>query len=90
LVKVLPAKGQFSREILMKRCHQCGGKFGLVRHHHLRHPFCSLRCLERFRRPAAEEVFRQKATPVERSADIEQTLGASGLMSELDQPEKRR
>ena len=74
----------------MKRCHQCGGKFGLVRHHYLHHPFCSRRCLERFRRPVVEEVLRHKATQAEGSADIERTLHASGLMSELDQPERRR
>jgi len=74
----------------MKRCHQCGGKFGLVRHHYLRHPFCSRRCVERFRRPVAEEILRHKPTEVNGSADIEQTLRASGFMSDLDQPQRRR
>ena len=74
----------------MKRCHQCSGKFGLVRHHYLRHPFCSRRCVERFRRPVAEEILRSKATRGEGGADIEQTLHASRLMSELDQLERRR
>ena len=74
----------------MKRCHQCGGKFGLVRHHYLRHPFCSRRCVERFRRPVAEEVLRHKATQAERSAEIEQTSHTSGLMADLDHPDRRR
>ena len=33
----------------MKVCDECGGKFGLVRHHYLRYSFCSRRCLERFK-----------------------------------------
>lgn len=33
----------------MKACETCGGKFGLVRHYHYRHQFCSERCLNMFR-----------------------------------------
>jgi hypothetical protein len=44
----------------MNRCHQCGGKFGLVRHHYLRHPFCSRRCIELFKEPVISEILRYK------------------------------
>jgi hypothetical protein len=30
----------------MKRCHHCGGQFGLVRHRHFGLNFCTARCLE--------------------------------------------
>jgi hypothetical protein len=32
----------------MKRCAQCGGKFGLIRHRWYSRQFCSLRCRARF------------------------------------------
>jgi hypothetical protein len=48
------------RTAVLKRCHQCGGKFGLVRYYYLRHPFCSRRCLERYKTPLAAEVSRRK------------------------------
>ena len=44
----------------MKVCHQCGGKFGLVRYHYFRHPFCSRLCVERFKKRQAAEVLRRK------------------------------
>jgi hypothetical protein len=34
----------------MKRCCQCGGGFGLVRHAILREQFCSKMCLEGYQR----------------------------------------
>ena len=48
------------RTAVLKRCHQCGGKFGLVRYYYLRHPFCSRRCVERFKIPLEEELWRRK------------------------------
>jgi hypothetical protein len=30
----------------MKRCLQCGGQFGLIRHAYFRSQFCSRKCLE--------------------------------------------
>jgi|EndMetStandDraft_5_1072996.scaffolds.fasta_scaffold684443_1 hypothetical protein len=74
----------------MKRCHLCGGKFGLVRHHYVRHSFCSRRCVERFSRAMAEEIRRHKAGQLEGGADVEQMLHTSGFMRKLDQPERTR
>jgi hypothetical protein len=48
------------RTVVLKRCHQCGGKFGLVRYYYMRHPFCSRRCAERFKTPLATEILRRK------------------------------
>jgi len=31
------------------QCAVCGGKFGLVRHYSWRTPFCSKKCVDRFR-----------------------------------------
>ena len=45
-----------------KRCHQCGGQFGLVRHYYLRQPFCSRRCLENFKRPLVAVILRKKSS----------------------------
>ena len=45
---------------VVKVCHQCGGKFGLVRYHYFRHPFCSRLCVERFKKRQAAEVLRRK------------------------------
>jgi hypothetical protein len=33
----------------MKRCAQCGGKFGLIRHTFLRGQFCSKICLQAYK-----------------------------------------
>jgi hypothetical protein len=33
---------------MKNQCKSCGGKFGLVRHHHWHQAFCSKRCLARF------------------------------------------
>jgi hypothetical protein len=43
-----------------KRCHQCGGQFGLMRHYYLRQPFCSRRCLESFKRSLIAVILRKK------------------------------
>lgn len=39
------------------RCFQCFGPFGLIRHHHQCHAFCSQRCLDGYKlgRPKREE-----------------------------------
>jgi hypothetical protein len=39
------------------RCFQCFGPFGLTRHHHHCHAFCSQRCLDSYKlgRPKADE-----------------------------------
>ena len=47
----------------MKRCRQCGGKFGLVRHHDVRHSFCSRRCVDRFKKKLAAQVLLRKMIP---------------------------
>jgi hypothetical protein len=70
----------------MNRCYQCGGKFGLVRHHYLRHPFCSRRCVERFKGPVIEEIARCKKAMVDQSSNIET---ASGSSSELKAKQAR-
>ncbi len=44
----------------MKRCHQCGGKFGLVRYNFLRQAFCSRRCMDRYKKLLEAEVLRRK------------------------------
>jgi len=76
-----------SIETIGSRFNQRSFAFCAARENKSAHPFRSRRCLERFRRPVAEEVLRHKATQVERSAEIEQTLHTSGLMSDMDQPE---
>jgi hypothetical protein len=45
---------------VVKVCHQCGGKFGLVRYHYLRNSFCSRQCLQCFKQRQAAEVLRRK------------------------------
>jgi hypothetical protein len=40
----------------VKLCHQCGGKFGLVRYYNLRRPFCSRRCVDRFKKSLAQRL----------------------------------
>src|SRR5664280_2515892 len=45
---------------VVKVCHQCGGKFGLVRHHYLRYSFCSRQCLECFKQRLVEGVSLRK------------------------------
>jgi hypothetical protein len=45
---------------LVKRCYQCGGKFGLVRYRVLRQCFCSRRCMERYKKLLEAEVLRRK------------------------------
>ena len=44
----------------MKVCHQCGGKFGLVRYYYHNHPFCSRLCAEQFKKRVVVEVLRRK------------------------------
>jgi hypothetical protein len=39
----------------MKRCAQCGGKFGLIRHRWYSRQFCSLRCRGRFLNQLAQD-----------------------------------
>jgi hypothetical protein len=34
----------------MKRCHHCGGRFGLMRYRHHTLQFCTARCLEIWKR----------------------------------------
>ena len=65
----------------MKRCHQCGGKFGLIRHHYLRHPFCSRPCVERFHTLKAEEILDHKRTDFKRTSH---TLGCNSEPTQLD------
>jgi len=76
--------GASKREAPMKRCHQCGGKFGLVRHYYLRHQFCSRRCVERFSGRIAKEILRHK------NGDIEPTVPGSSFVSEPTPVEKHR
>jgi hypothetical protein len=40
----------------MKRCHHCGGRFGLVRHRHYTLQFCTARCLEIWKRVQSERA----------------------------------
>ncbi len=40
----------FYEGVVMKRCSQCGGKFGLIRHAFLRAQLCSKKCLEAYKR----------------------------------------
>jgi len=68
----------------MNQCHQCGGKFGLVRHNYLRHPFCSRGCVERFKLPVIEEILRCKKALVEQRSDIETASDSSSSARELE------
>jgi hypothetical protein len=47
----------------MKRGHQFGGEFGLVRHQYVRHSFCSRRCVDRFKKKLAAQVLLRKMIP---------------------------
>jgi hypothetical protein len=40
----------------MKRCHHCGGRFGLVRHRHYTSQFCTARCLEIWKRVQSDKA----------------------------------
>ena len=40
----------------MKRCHNCGGRFGLVRHRHYTLHFCTARCLEVWKRVQSDKA----------------------------------
>jgi hypothetical protein len=40
----------------MKRCHHCGGRFGLLRHRHYTLHFCTARCLEIWKRIQSDKV----------------------------------
>ena len=66
----------------MNRCHQCGGKFGLVRHHYLRHPFCSRRCIELFKEPVSSEILRCRKALVGQRSAIDEASDCSSLISE--------
>jgi len=68
----------------MNRCHQCGGKFGLVRHRYLWHPFCSQRCVEHFKLPVIEEILRCKKALVEQRSDIETASDSSSSAREIE------
>jgi hypothetical protein len=41
---------------LMKSCHHCGGRFGLVRHRHYTLQFCTARCLEIWKRVQSDKA----------------------------------
>jgi hypothetical protein len=41
-------------------CHQCGRKFGLVRHNFLKYAFCSRVCIEGFKKRLAADMLRRK------------------------------
>ncbi|MCZ7659285.1 MAG: hypothetical protein M5U07_16165 [Xanthobacteraceae bacterium] len=45
----------------MKRCETCGGPFGLIRHYHYAHQFCSRRCKNRYLQRLAEAVARRRS-----------------------------
>ena len=40
---------QYPQHEATKRCHVCGGKFGLIRHHSWRTAICSKECVHRFK-----------------------------------------
>jgi len=44
----------------VKACHQCKGKFGLVRYYSHGHAFCSRVCVQRFKQRMAAEVWQRK------------------------------
>ena len=56
----------------MKRCHQCEGKFGLVRYHYVRYSFCSQRCLTIFKNRLAAEISLRKLYGKIRGTSAEQ------------------
>jgi hypothetical protein len=42
------------------RCHQCNGRFGLIRHRLVLKQFCSARCLEKYKRDIERTTTRIK------------------------------
>jgi hypothetical protein len=44
------------KELLVKRCHHCGGRFGLIRHRHFTLQFCTARCLEIWKRGRSDRA----------------------------------
>jgi hypothetical protein len=44
-----------SRKGRMKRCHECGRRFGLVRHQWGIHQFCTRACVRRYKTRLLEE-----------------------------------
>jgi hypothetical protein len=52
--------GYLAGNRLMKRCHHCGGKFGLVRHRHYTLQFCTARCLEIWTRVQSNKVRQER------------------------------
>ena len=45
---------------LMKRCDQCGGRFGLIRYRHYTFRFCSETCTKAWKRYQYERARRQR------------------------------
>jgi hypothetical protein len=45
---------------MLKRCAQCGGKFGLVRQHWYQKQFCSKRCRDQFLARIGEQRDRMR------------------------------
>jgi hypothetical protein len=44
----------------MKRCHYCGGRFGLIRHRHYTLRFCAEKCLEGWKRDQLDKARRER------------------------------
>jgi hypothetical protein len=44
----------------MKRCDNCGGRFGLIRHRHYTLRFCEEKCLEAWKRARLERARQQR------------------------------
>lgn len=44
----------------MKRCHLCGGRFGLVRYRHYTLRFCTEKCLEAWQRAQVDKARQQR------------------------------
>jgi hypothetical protein len=48
------------RKAGMKRCHQCNGHFGLIRHKLALNHFCSRRCLNKYKTDTDRKMARIK------------------------------
>jgi hypothetical protein len=44
----------------MKRCDNCGGRFGLIRHRHYTLRFCAKKCLDAWKRTRLEQARQQR------------------------------
>ncbi len=64
-------------EDVMKRCSQCGGKFGLVRYTFFRDQFCSKKCLQAYKLDLDMKCYRLRLVRAVQSPTQRQTDASS-------------